>query len=58
MKNNSEHTFIFPEMPARALCLILQRLNQPTLLVDSSGTGMLLLTKTARVALPITFFYL
>ena len=28
IKNNSEHTFIFPEIPVRAVCLVLQRLNQ------------------------------
>ena len=33
IENNSEHTFIFPETPASALYLMLQRLNQPTLLV-------------------------
>ena len=59
-KKNSEDKFIFPEIPVRALCLMLQRLNQPTLLVHSSGTGMAdgLLTQTALAALPITFLYL
>ena len=56
IKSDSEHTLIFPELPVRALCLMLQRLNQPTLLDHSSGTGML--TQTALVALPITFLCL
>ena len=37
ISKNSEHTFIFSEIPVRALCLTLQRMNQPTLLVHSSG---------------------
>ena len=41
IKNNSEDTFILPEIPVRAIYLMLQRLNQPTLLVHGSGTGML-----------------
>ena len=41
IKTNSEYTFIFLETPVRALCVMLQRLNKPTLLVHSSGTGML-----------------
>ena len=28
IKSNSEHTFIFLKIPVRALCLMLQRLNQ------------------------------
>ena len=58
IKNNSEHTFIFPEIPVKAICLLLQRLNQPTLLVHSPGTGNAdcLLTQTALMALAITFF--
>ena len=33
MKTNSEYTFIFPEVPVKALCLMMQSLNQPTLSV-------------------------
>ena len=59
IKSNSEHTFIFPEIPVKAICLILQRLNQPTLLVHSPGTDCLLLTQTALLmALPITILCL
>ena len=62
IKNNSEHTFIFPEIPVRAICLVLQRLNQPTLLVHGSGVwhrhADCLLTQTALVALPITLICL
>ena len=34
-------TYLLTEIPVIALSLMLQRLNQPTLLVHSSGTGML-----------------
>ena len=34
---NSEYTFIFPEIPVKTLCLMLQSSNQPTLLVHNSG---------------------
>ena len=33
MKTNSEYTFIFPEVPVKAFCLMMQSLNQPTLSV-------------------------
>ena len=36
IKNNSEHTFIFLKIPVRALCLMLQRLNQ----LASRGIGI------------------
>ena len=44
INNNSEHTFKFPEIHVRALWLMLQRLNQPTLFSPDgwSISGMLI----------------
>ena len=39
LKINSEHTFIFPEIPLKTFCVILQSLNQPTLLLSCRYVG-------------------
>ena len=49
MNKNSEFTFIFPEIPVKALCLMLQSLNQPTLLLVHIVLACWLLTETVLV---------
>ena len=49
MNKNSEHTFIFPEIRVKTLCLMLQSLNQSTLLLVHIVLACWLLTETVLV---------
>ena len=49
MNKNSEYTFIFPEICLKALCLMLQSLNQSTLLLVHLVLACWLLTETVLV---------
>ena len=58
IKNNPEHTFIFPKIPVRALYLMLQRLNSE---IEHYTVGLLVLAcwllslRLLLLPLPITF---
>ena len=53
-KNSSEHIFICPEIPLWELCLMLQRLNQPTLSVHQ----LCMLTPDSQTALVNITYYI
>ena len=55
LKNNSEYSFIFPETPVKALCLMMQSLNQPTLLF-LRGSGMLAADSNCSYSLSIMYY--